>query len=132
MDEFDFEQNNSIDKLKIFSQIECEYNANILKKKMDRKDQIDEHNLHEMYFTALRTVGAVMNLLLLKKLYRRVHKIYRKEEMITVENCIKVLVRAKKMYEAKNEILKILKLIIKRENLKKEIQKQEKMITMDE
>jgi hypothetical protein len=41
--------------------------------------------------------------------------------MVNVENCIKVLVRAKKMYEAKNAIMKILKLIIKRETLKREI-----------
>jgi hypothetical protein len=86
---------------------------------MDRKDQIDEQNLHEIYFTSLRTVGALMNLLLLKKLYRRVHRTYKKEEMVSVENCIKVLVRAKKMYDAKSVIMKILKLIIKRETLKK-------------
>lgn len=38
--------------------------------------------------------------------------------MITVENCIKVLVRAKKMYEGKSIIVKLLRMIIKREQLK--------------
>ena len=38
--------------------------------------------------------------------------------MITVENCIKVLVRAKKMYDSKSVIVKLIKMIVKRENLK--------------
>jgi hypothetical protein len=61
-----------------------------------------------------------MSLLMLKKLWRKVNTIYRKESMVTVENCIKVLVRAKKMYDAKNAIVKLIRMIIKREVMKKE------------
>jgi hypothetical protein len=38
--------------------------------------------------------------------------------MITVENCIKVLIRAKKMYDSKSVIVKLIKIIVKRESLK--------------
>ncbi len=41
--------------------------------------------------------------------------------MVTVENCIKVLIRGKKMYDGKNVIVKILKMIIRRERIKKEL-----------
>ena len=62
--------------------MECEYQTTFLKKKLDRKDQIDEQNLEDLYFTALRTVHALMNLLLMGKLYERVRVIYDKDEMV--------------------------------------------------
>jgi len=51
---------------KIFSQIECEYHATILKKKLHRKDHIEEEHLCDIYFIALKTLGALMNLLMLR------------------------------------------------------------------
>ncbi len=50
----------------LFSELECEYHANILKKKLHRKDSIDEEHLYDIYFIALKTLGALMTLLMLK------------------------------------------------------------------
>ena len=50
---------------KIFSCLECEYHANILKQKMKRKDHIIEEHIYDIYYIALKTLGALMNLLML-------------------------------------------------------------------
>ena len=52
---------------KIYSQLECEYHANILKRKIDRKDPsiLEEQHLYDIYFISLKTLGALMNLLML-------------------------------------------------------------------
>ena len=53
-------------KLKIYSQIECEYFANVMKKKIHKKDNIDDQgDLEEIYQRSLTTLGALMRLLLL-------------------------------------------------------------------
>jgi len=51
---------------------------------MNRKDEIDEQNLEETYFTSLRTVGALMNLLMLGRLYRKVDRVYNDQAMVSV------------------------------------------------
>ncbi|CDW88704.1 UNKNOWN [Stylonychia lemnae] len=109
---------------KIYSQIECEYHANILKKKLHRKDHFDEEHLYDIYFIALKTLGALMTLLMLYPQWKKIERLYGTDEsQITVENCIKVLVRAKKMYEARTIMIKIIKLVIERESLKKKLGK---------
>jgi len=40
----------------LYSQIECEYLANTLKRKLHRKDTIDEEKLEEVYEKGLRTL----------------------------------------------------------------------------
>eukprot|EP00347_Sterkiella_histriomuscorum_P001152 403373129 len=107
---------------KIYSQIECEYNANILKKKLHRKDYIDEEHLYDIYFIALKTLGALMTLLMLKNQWRKIEALYGTDEShISVENCIKVLVRAKKMYEARSIMIMIIKFAVERENLRDQL-----------
>lgn len=64
---------------KIFTQIECEYNANILKKKYHRKDNIDEEHLYDIYYIGLKTLGALMSLLMLHPQWRRLEVIYSEE-----------------------------------------------------
>ena len=69
-DEDDMEQPHTLfyhykKSRKIFSQIECEYHANILKKKLSRKDHIDEEHLFDIYYISLKTLGALMTLLML-------------------------------------------------------------------
>lgn len=106
---------------KIYSQIECDYNANILKMKLSRKDDIDEEYLYDIYYIGLKTLGALMNLMMLYPQWRRLEVIYSDPQHINARNCIKVLVRAYKMYEAQQMIMKIFKLILKRGQLKKSI-----------
>jgi hypothetical protein len=61
---------------KIYSQIECEYNANILKRKLIRNDLIDEEHLYDIYYIALKTLGALMNLLMLNSPWRKIEAMY--------------------------------------------------------
>ncbi|CDW73801.1 UNKNOWN [Stylonychia lemnae] len=106
---------------KIYSQVECQYHANILKKKYQRKDVIDEEHLYDIYFIALKTLGALMNLLMLYPQWRRLEETYSNPQNINVQNTIKVLIRAFKMYEANTQIMKIIDLIIKQDQLKAQI-----------
>eukprot|EP00347_Sterkiella_histriomuscorum_P000478 403375703 len=82
---------------KIYTQIECQYHANILKKKYHRKDNIEEEHLYDIYYIGLKTLGALMNLLMLYPQWRRLEFAYSDPSVISVPNCIKVLVRASKI-----------------------------------
>lgn len=46
--------------MQILSQIECEYNADMLKKKMSGKDRIDDGRLIELYTLGMNTLKALM------------------------------------------------------------------------
>lgn len=46
--------------------MECEYHANILKRKLHMRDRIDEEHLVDIFYVALKTLGALMTLLMLK------------------------------------------------------------------
>ena len=87
---------------KIFTHIECEYNAKILKKKYERNDLIDEEHLYDIYYIGLKTLGSLMSLLMLYPQWRRLEFLYSNQDNINVRNCIKILFRAAKMYEAKS------------------------------
>ncbi len=82
--------------------------------KLNRKDDIDEEYLYDIYYIGLKTLGALMNLLMLYPQWRRLEVIYSDEEHINPRNCIKVLIRAYKMYEAYHMIMKIFKLVLSR------------------
>jgi hypothetical protein len=43
-------------KLQVFSEIECDYNADMLKKKLGKKDQIDDGHLGKMFTLAVNTL----------------------------------------------------------------------------
>ena len=59
-----------------------------------------------------------MKILLLKGQLSRIKKIYEADKVgITGQQCLKLILRVKKMYEAKSLMLKILRLVIKREEL---------------
>lgn len=51
--------------MQILSQIECEYNADMLKRKAIAANE--EERLHELYFLGLNTLQALMFLLRLQK-----------------------------------------------------------------
>lgn len=80
-DKLDEDGNNlPIQVSKIFSQLECEYIASTLKKKLDQKDEeVEWQPLNEIYFIALRTVGALMKLLMLNTMWKKLEKIYRQQ-----------------------------------------------------
>ena len=52
-----------------------------------------------------------MNLLLLSNQWEKIEKLYQNQENITHKVCIKLLIRIKKMYEAKDTLMKILRMI---------------------
>lgn len=101
----------------IYSQVECEYHAEILKKKLNQSDQqIDEDHLFDIYFIALKTLGALMTLLLLKPQWLKLEAHYgNNQSCITPINTIKLLLRTKKMYEAHSQLLRIFKLMLRRD-----------------
>ena len=107
---------------RLLSQLECEYHANILKRKLHMRDRIDEEHLVDIFYVALKTLGALMTLLMLKPQWRRIEEKFAVMEDSSEVNpvtCIKILTRAKKMYDAYAFVIKILKLIAQRELLLK-------------
>ena len=59
-----------------------------------------------------------MKVLLLKGQLGRIKKMYEADKVgVTGQQCMKLILRVKKMYEAKSLMLKILRLVIKREEL---------------
>lgn len=97
----------------IYSEIECQYLGNTLKKKMDRKDELDDEYIDDIIEKGLRTLQALMSLLLIGSLFGKIRKHFKHD--VTVEDVIRLLIRCKKMYEAKSVIENILKCIIKKE-----------------
>ena len=51
---------------RLFSQLECEYHADILRRKLHCKDHFQEEALVDTFFVALKTLGALMTLLMLR------------------------------------------------------------------
>ena len=106
---------------RLLSQLECDYHANILKRKLHLKDRIDEEHLFDIFYVALKTLGALMTLLMLKPQWRRIEEKFAviedpaQSDSINPITCIKILTRAKKMYDAYALAIKILKLISQRE-----------------
>ena len=64
----------------MYSELECEYHANILKKKLHRKDDVDEEHLCDIYFIGLKTLGALMNLLMLRQQWLKIEQLYAVDE----------------------------------------------------
>lgn len=69
-----------------------------------------------------------MNLLMLYPQWRRLEYQYADSSQISVQNCIKVLIRASKMYDAKSSLMKIIEMMMSRAQAKKEVKYIEKMI----
>lgn len=69
--------------------------------------------MYEIYYLALKTVGALMTLLMLRPQWLKLEKLSLSEgSSITPECTIKLLVRARKLYEAYSTITKILRLCL--------------------
>ena len=113
------------------SQIECEYNADQLKRKLQGKAKgkhiMEDERLFELYSLGFNTLKALTNELRLEKEWHQSIKpqyagviadgnLNETSRSIVVdpEDTVKLLTRCKKMYEAKNTIQIILKLIVER------------------
>lgn len=104
---------------KLYSQLECEYHANILKRKVHCQDKIDGEHMYDIYYTALKTLGALMTLLMLRPQWIKLQNQYAlcEEEEVTPEATIKVLLRARKMYEARAVLIKVMRMIFQLEKM---------------
>ena len=110
--------------MQILSQIECEYNVDQLKRKMAGKDAIEDERLTELYMLGLNTLKALMLGLRLEKEWEYQTKnqyLLPEGSMITdPDDTIKLLIRNKKMYEAKTQIQRLLKMIVQRDKMVEE------------
>ncbi|TNV83309.1 hypothetical protein FGO68_gene15250 [Halteria grandinella] len=105
--------------IKIYSSIESNYFSTLLKCKLDRKDQLQD-DYRDTSLKALKTLKALMYLLLLRPQWQRVKQRYytfNNEKLSEARTCLKLLLRVKQMYEARTLIVKILRLAIKRDQL---------------
>ena len=50
----------------VFSQIECEYNADILRKKKIKNEDVEQERTYELYILGLNTLQALMYMLRLR------------------------------------------------------------------
>jgi hypothetical protein len=58
-----------------------------------------------------------MKLLLLKSQWKRIKERFISEKVVSGQQCLKLLLRVKKMYDAKALMVRIIRLVIKREGL---------------
>ena len=99
----------------MLTQIEAIYHSNLIKRKLERKDfLVDDYTATSKH--ALRTLKYLMHLLLLKPQYRKL-KAYLSNRLSESEACLKLLLRVRKMYEAKSQVVRILRLMFQRERL---------------
>ena len=97
----------------IFTEIEATYKASLLKKKASTYNTPEI--LAEIHDRAINTLEVLtMNMIATDISIEHIFEYYKQ---ITRENVIKLLLRCKKMYEARIEVKKILALIIKKESL---------------
>jgi hypothetical protein len=95
----------------IYTEIEATYKQSLLKKKANTYNTIDVlKEFHDISKTTIEVLNS--NMITGDTSLERIFEFY---EDITRENVIKLLLRCKKMYEARVDIKKILLLIIKKE-----------------
>ena len=103
----------SLDDQRAYSQLESDYLVSILKNRSVQASSVKEHHFEKIYAKARTTLKIQMNKLLLKKQFYVIDKQYKlaENEKQTSENLIKILSRCLKMYDAQNELYKIIMLI---------------------
>jgi hypothetical protein len=108
------------DKLDIYTQVESEYFASMLKKKKGDGDLCSEAELKAIFEKALYTLKVLMESLLQGKVYEQLKGQYYKDQAgdNKVENEIKLLMRCYKVYTAREDTMKILRMLEKRENMR--------------
>jgi hypothetical protein len=108
-----FKNFNSATGQEIYTEIEATYKASLLKKKADTYNNPD--TLAEFHDRAINTLEVLtMNMIAADISLEHIFEYYKE---IDRDNVIKLLLRCKKMYEARVDVKKILTTIIKKENL---------------
>ncbi len=117
-------------ELDVYTDMEVTYNASILKLKSHENENNLNQDVRKVFNKALRTLKMKMSDLLLSKAFYSISEKYKEEtkELNVVgnnkgskqlhNNAVKVLLRSKQMVEAKIQVAKILKNIIKREQMR--------------
>jgi len=102
----------------IYDEVETTYKASLLIKKASCYN--NPESLTEFHDVAINTLEVLtLNMIATDIPLEKIYELYRE---INRKNVIKLLLRCKKMYEARLEVKKIFKLIIKKEILAKELE----------
>ena len=107
--------------------IECKYLLSVLKNRAIQANNIKENHFDKIYSKARATLKIQMKKLLLRKQFYMIDKQYKlaENEKQTAENLIKVLARCLRMFEAQNEIYKIINLIDQRLQKLRQLRKEQ-------
>lgn len=56
---------------RLYTQVECEYHSQILKKKVKDGKTLEDLQIYEIFFIGVKTLGALMTLMMLRPQWRR-------------------------------------------------------------
>jgi hypothetical protein len=103
--------------LDIYTQVESEYFGSMLKKKRGKSDLCTNAELRAIFEKALFTLKVIMESLLQGRIYQQLKQQYTEDQKNDKkgENTIKLLMRCYKMYQAREEVMRILRMVDKRE-----------------
>ena len=124
----ELEGTSTLDDQRAYSQLECNYLVSILKNRSVQAVSIKDHMFEKIYAKARTTLKLQMKKLLLKKQFYVIDNQYKlaENEKQTSENLIKILSRCLKMYDAQNELYKIIMLIEERLESLNELKKEQR------
>ena len=107
----------------IYSEMEVTYLANLIKKKIDRNKTMPIAELAGIFKKGLRTIEKLMKELLLQKAWETIKDHYKetKQDTEMINTCLKLLLRSKMLYNAKSDVVEILKKVKRIEKIKREI-----------
>ncbi|CDW84652.1 UNKNOWN [Stylonychia lemnae] len=118
------EDSNNNHDLDIYKEIEVNYMQSILKKKKHDNDILPPEEVQKIFEKAMRTLKYYMDELMLTKSYEVIESQYQTQEIKqSIDNCIKVLLRCKKIFEVRSDIIRILKSIGRRDKIKSQIKR---------
>ncbi len=100
--------------------MEVTYLANLIKKKIDRNKTMPIVELAGIFKKGLRTIEKLMKELLLQKAWETIKDHYKetKQDNEMINTCLKLLLRSKMLYNAKQDVLQILKKVKRIEKIK--------------
>lgn len=107
----------------IYSETEVTYLANLIKKKIDRNKTMPIVELAGIFKKGLRTIEKLMKDLLLQKAWETIKDHYKetKQDTEMINTCLKLLLRSKMLYNAKQDVVQILKKVKRIEKIKNEL-----------
>jgi hypothetical protein len=90
----------------IYTEMEATYLASVIKMKIDRNKTMPVNELAGIFKKGLRTLGKLMDELLLTKAWESIKDHYKepKKENEMINTCLKILLRCKTLYNAKSDV----------------------------